>query len=64
MEGIEHESFKWNTEFAAEEVEEEGQKYYKEMHKDDYHIQYKMEDPLAYLSSLDPDTMYFYQATR
>ena len=29
------------------------------MNQDDYKIQENMEDPLAYLSKSDPDTMYF-----
>ena len=48
--------------FASEEGEDELQQYYKAMHEDDYRIQEKMENPLAYLSRSDPDTMYFDQA--
>ena len=47
--------------FASEEGEDELQQYYKAMHEDDYRIQEKMENPLAYLSRSDPDTMYFDQ---
>ena len=32
------------------------------MHQDDYKIQDNMQDPMAYLESSEPDTMYFDQA--
>ena len=34
------------------------------MHQDDYKIQYYMQDPLSYLASSEPDTMYFDQAMK
>ena len=34
------------------------------MHQDDYKIQDDMKEPLAYLSSYEPDTMYFDQAMK
>ena len=39
-----------------------NQRYYEAIHHDDYKIQDEMQYPLAYLSSSDPDTMYFDQA--
>ena len=34
------------------------------MHQDDYMIQDEMQDPLDYLASSDPATMYFDQETK
>ena len=34
------------------------------MHEEDYNIQDKMEDPLEYLVSFYPDTIYFDQAMK
>ena len=34
------------------------------MHQDDYKIQEDMQDPLVYLASSDPDTIYFDQAMK
>ena len=44
--------------------ERENQQQYEAMHQDDYKIQDDMQDPLAYLASSDPDTMYFDQAMK
>ena len=42
--------------------EQEEQQYYEAIHQYNYKIQDDMQEPLAYLASSDPDTMYFYQA--
>ena len=57
LEGRDHESFNWNTAFTVKEGENEGHKYYKAMHEDDYCIHDEMEDSLAYQAISDPDTM-------
>lgn len=38
--------------------------YYKVLHEDDYILQDKMQDPIAFKASSDPDTMYYHQAIR
>jgi hypothetical protein len=36
--------------------------YYDALHEDDYEIQDKMMDPIAFKASTDPDTMYYHEA--
>ena len=42
--------------------------YYDALHQDEYNIQNKMDDPIAFLASTqhqgEKDTMYYHQATR
>ena len=64
LESREQESLNWNTVFTAAQDQQEDQQYYEAMHQDYYKIQDYMQDPLAYLSSSDPDMMYFDQAMK
>ena len=38
--------------------------YYNTLHEDNYDIYHKMDDPIAFKVTYDPDTMYYHQAMR
>jgi hypothetical protein len=54
--------------FAAErnDIQEEDaeERYYDEMHEDEYRSQDDMPDPIAFLAKTDEDIMYFHQAMK
>jgi hypothetical protein len=54
--------------FAAESIDIQGEeaeeRYYDAMHEDEYRIQDKITDPIAFLAKADEDTMYFHQAMK
>ena len=42
----------------------EPESYYEALHEDDYVLQEKMMDPIAFKANGDPDNMYYHQAIR
>ena len=50
--------------FSAVQDQREEKKYYEDVHQDNYKIQYDTQEPLPYISSSGPDTIYFDQAVK
>ena len=64
IESRKQESLNLNKAFSAVQGEQDNHQYYEVIHQDNYKVQDSMQDPLVYLASSDPDTIYFDQVMK